>query len=94
MDAQSWDPAIKALTQFPSVLNNMATNLSWTSALGDAFCNQQADVMAAVQKLRKQAKDAGNLKSTEQQTVKTETQQGAQVIVIQPANPPVVYVPV
>lgn len=94
VDGQSWDPSIKALTQFPSVLDNMAANLSWTSALGDAFYNQQADVMAAVQKLRKQAKAAGNLKSTDQQKVTTETQQGQQVIVIQPANPQVVYVPV
>src|SRR5208283_519675 len=93
VDGQSWDPSVKALTQFPSVLNNMATNLSWTSALGDAAYNQQADVMAAVQRLRKQAQAAGNLKSTEQQTVKTETQSGQQVIVIQPANPQVVYVP-
>lgn len=90
---QSWDPSVKALTQFPSVLANMTQNLSWTSALGDAFYNQQADVMAAVQRLRKQAKAAGNLKSTSEQTVKAETQQGQQVIVIQPANPQVVYVP-
>jgi hypothetical protein len=93
VNGQSWDPSVKALTQFPSVLNNMATNLSWTSALGDAAYNQQADVMAAVQRLRKQAKDAGNLKTTSQQTVSTETQSGQQVIVIQPANPQVVYVP-
>jgi hypothetical protein len=90
---QSWDPSVKALTQFPSVLSNMAQNLSWTSALGDAFYNQQADVMASVQRLRKQAKDAGNLKTTPQQTVTTENQSGQQVIVIQPANPQVVYVP-
>ena len=93
VNSQSWDPSVKALTQFPSVLNNMATNLSWTSSLGDAFYSQQADVMASVQRLRKQAKDAGNLKTTSQQTVKTETQQGQQVIVVQPANPQVVYVP-
>src|SRR5271165_6984012 len=93
VDQQSWDPSVKALTQFPSVLDNMAKNLSWTSALGDAFYNQQADVMAAVQRLRKQAKAAGNLKSTQQQTVTTENQGGQQVIVIQPANPQVVYVP-
>ncbi len=92
-DGQSWDPSVKALTQFPSVLNNMATNLSWTSALGDAAYNQQADVMAAVQRLRAQAKAAGNLKTTSQQTVTTENQGGQQVIVIQPANPQVVYVP-
>ena len=93
VDGQTWDPSVKALTQFPSVLNNMATNLSWTSALGDVSYNQQADVMASVQRLRKQAKDAGNLKSTSEQTVKTETQQGQQVIVVQPTNPQVVYVP-
>ena len=91
---QSWDPSVKALTQFPSVLANMAQNLSWTSALGDAFYNQQQDVMNAIQKLRAQAKAAGNLKSTSQQTVTTETQSGQQVIVIQPASPEVVYVPV
>ena len=93
VDAQSWDPSVKALTQFPSVLENMSKNLSWTSALGDASFNQQKDVMASVQRLRKQAQAAGNLKSTSQQTVKTETQQGQQVIVVQPASPQVVYVP-
>ena len=92
-DGQSWDPSVKALTQFPSVLSNMAQNLSWTSALGDAFYNQQADVMASVQHLRAEAKKAGNLKTTPQQTVTTENQGGQQVIVIQPANPQVVYVP-
>ena len=92
-DKQPWDPSVKALTQFPSVLNNMAQNLSWTSQLGEAYHNQQAEVMTAVQALRQQASTAGNLKSTPQQTVKTETQTGQQVIVIQPANPQVVYVP-
>ncbi len=90
VDKQPWDPSVKALTEFPSVLDNMANNLSWTSALGDVSYNQQADVMAAIQRLRKQAKDAGNLKSTSQMTV---VQQSPQTIVIQPANPQVVYVP-
>lgn len=93
VDQQSWDPSVKALTQFPSVLANMASNLSWTSALGDASFHQQADVMTAIQKLRKEAKAAGNLKTTTQQTVTTESQGGQQVIIIQPANPQVVYVP-
>lgn len=87
---QPWDPSVKALTQFPSVLDNMSQNLSWTSALGEAAYYQQGDCMASVQRLRKQAKDAGNLKSTSQQTV---VQQDPQTIVIQPANPQVVYVP-
>src|SRR5580658_6423267 len=90
VDKQSWDPSVKALSQFPSVLSNMAQNLSWTSQLGEAYHNQQADVMAAVQTLRAKAKAAGNLKSGSQLTV---VQQSPQTIVIQPTNPQVVYVP-
>src|SRR6516162_1713266 len=93
VNQQSWDPSVKALTQFPSVLSNMAQNLAWTSQLGEAYHNQQSDVMAAVQHLRAQAQAAGNLKTTPQQTVTTQSQGGQQVIVIQPANPQVVYVP-
>lgn len=91
VDAQPWDPSVKALTQFPSVLANLATNLSWTSSLGEAYHTQAADVMSAVQFLRAKALAAGNLKSGSQLTV---VQQSPQVIVIQPANPQVVYVPV
>ncbi len=89
VDQQPWDPSVKALTAFPSVLGNMDKNLSWTSSLGDAYYNQQPDVMDAVQVMRRRAEQAGNLKSTPQQTVET---QGA-TIVIQPAAPEVVYVP-
>lgn len=91
VDKETWDNSVKALTQFPSVLNNMAQNLSWTSSLGEAYHNQGADVMNAVQTLRAQAQAAGNLKSTPQITV---VQQTPQTIVIQPANPQIVYVPV
>jgi hypothetical protein len=90
VNAQPWDESVKALTQFPSVLENMSTNLAWTSALGDAYFNEQKAVTAAVQKLRKQAQAAGNLKTTKEQIVTAE----AQTIVIQPANPQIVYVPV
>src|SRR5271157_5371079 len=90
VDQQSWDPSVKALTQFPSVLDNLAHNLSWTSSLGQAFANQQADVMAAVQTMRAKAQAAGTLQSTTQITV---AQQSPNTIVIQPANPQVVYVP-
>ena len=86
VNQQSWDPSVKALTQFPSVLNNMAQNLAWTSQLGEAYHNQQPAVMAAVQQLRAQAQAAGNLKTTSQQTVTTQSQGGQQVIVIQPAR--------
>ena len=90
VDKQTWDPSVKALTQFSSVLNNMAQNLSWTSQLGEAYHNQQADVMTAIQTLRAKAKAAGNLKSGSQITV---VQQAPQTIVIQPTNPQIVYVP-
>ena len=91
VDQQSWDPAVKALTQFPSVLDDLSKNLAWTSALGEASATQQQDVMAAVQRMRAKALAAGNLQSGPQ--IKVE-QQAPQTIVIQPANPQVVYVPV
>jgi len=92
VDAAPWDPSVKALTaQFPSVLHNMAGNLSWTSSLGEAYHNQSSEVMGAIQNLRAQAKAAGNLTSGPQITV---AQPSPQVIVIQPASPQVVYVPV
>jgi len=89
VDQQPWDPSVKALAAFPSVLGNMDKNLSWTSSLGDAYYNQEQDVMDAVQVMRQRAEQAGNLKSTPQQVVTT---QGPTVI-IQPADPQVVYVP-
>jgi len=89
VDQQPWDPSVKAVAAFPSVLGNMDKNLSWTSSLGDAYYNQQQDVMNAVQVMRQQAQAAGNLQTTPQQTVET---QGS-TIVIQPASPDVVYVP-
>jgi len=89
VDQQQWDPSVKALAAFPSVLGNMDKNISWTSSLGDAYFNQEQDVMNAIQVMRAKAQQSGNLQSTPQQTV---TQQGSN-IVIQPANPEVVYVP-
>jgi hypothetical protein len=89
VDKQNWDPSVKALAQFPSVLENMDKNLSWTSSLGDAYANQQQDVTNAVQTLRQQAHKAGHLDSNEQEKVTTQ----GNTIVIEPANPEVVYVP-
>jgi uncharacterized membrane protein YgcG len=89
VDQKTWDPSVKALTAFPSVLGNMDKNLSWTSSLGDAYYNQQQDVMDAIQVMRQKAQAAGNLKSTDQQTVTAQDN----TIQIQPANPQVVYVP-
>jgi hypothetical protein len=67
----------------------MDKNLSWTSSLGDAYYNQQADVMDAVQIMRKRAQGAGNLKTTPQQTIAAQ----GPTITIEPANPEVVYIP-
>ena len=90
VDQQSWDPAVKALTQFPSVLDNLAKNLAWTSSLGEASAMQQEDVMAAIQRMRARAFAAGNLKSGPEIKV---VQESPQTIIIQPANPQIVYVP-
>jgi len=89
VDKQDWDPSVKAVAQFPSVLENMDKNLSWASSLGDAYISQPQDVTDAVQTLRQQARHAGNLNGNEQEKVST---QGS-TIVIEPANPDVVYVP-
>ena len=89
VDQQPWDPSVKALAAFPAVLGNMDKNLSWTSSLGDAYYNQQSDVMAAVQVMRRRAQEAGNLKTTPQQTVTTQDSN----IDIEPASPDEVYIP-
>jgi len=90
VDKQPWDPSVKALVPYPSVLRNLATNLGWTSELGDAYYNQPQDVMTAVQEMRRKAQQAGNLKTTPQLNV-NEDQNGQ--IDIQPTDPNVVYVP-
>src|ERR1700737_5432819 len=89
VDKQPWDPSVKAVAQFPSILENMDKNLSWTSSLGDAYANQQQAVTDAVQTLRQQAHNAGHLTSNKQEKVTTQ----GNTIVIEPANPEVVYVP-
>ena len=90
VDQEPWDASVKALTQFPLVLHILASNLTWTSNLGEAFQNQQPDVMAAVQRMRAKAQAAGTLQSNSQIQV---IQQSPGTIVIQPSNPQVVYVP-
>jgi uncharacterized membrane protein YgcG len=89
VDQQPWDPSVKALAAFPSVLGNMDKNLSWTSSLGDAYYNQQQDVMDAVQVMRRKAQDAGALKDPQHEVIK----QDGPNIEIEPAEPDVVYVP-
>src|SRR6516225_10392652 len=89
LDAETWDPSVKALVTVPQILIMMDAKLDWTEGLGDAFMAQQADVMDAIQRLRQQAAAAGTLWSNDKQKV-TEEGQG---IVIEPANPAYMYPP-
>jgi hypothetical protein len=94
VEKQNWDPSIQAMAAFPDVVTRLADNIQWTTDLGNAFLAQQSDVMDAVQSMRAKAESKGTLKTTAQQTVQTQTVGGGkQVIVVQQANPDVVYVP-
>jgi hypothetical protein len=86
-------PPIRGLMQSPEVVDMMCTEMGWTTELGQAYVNDQAGVLEAVQRLRAQAKDAGNLASSKEMKVATEVQEGQQVITVAPASPQVVYVP-
>jgi len=85
----NWDPSVIALLNYPNVVAMMNKDLDWTQQLGSAMVDQQADVLSAIQDFRKKAYDAGNLKSDPKQTVRVEHQS----IVVQSADPQVVYVP-
>ena len=87
---QSWDPSVKGLVMVPQVLTMMDEKLDWTEKLGDAFLGQHQAVMDTIQSLRARAQAAGNLASTPQQTVVND----GNTVVIEPANPEVIYVPV
>ncbi|MGA3039675.1 MAG: DUF3300 domain-containing protein [Bryobacteraceae bacterium] len=89
VDTMPWDPSVKALAEFPTVLDNMARNSGWTAALGNAYYNQPGDVMNAVQAMRFQAQQAGTLQSTPQERVYS----SGGLVVIEPVNPALVYVP-
>ena len=90
IDQQPWDPSVQALARYPSVLKWMDDNLNWTTDLGQAFINQQQDVMVSIQRLRTSASNVGNLQSTPQQQVVTD---GGEIEIV-PADPQVIYVPV
>ncbi|WP_050467860.1 DUF3300 domain-containing protein [Herbaspirillum chlorophenolicum] len=84
-----WDPSVKSLVQFPSVLAMMNDRLDWMQQLGQAFLTQQAAVMDTVQDLRERAQVAGSLQTSPQQRVLVDDN----VIVIEPVDPQVIYVP-
>ncbi len=86
-------PPIRALVQFPQTIDMMCMELGWTTELGQAFVADQAGVLDAVQRLRRQAMDVGNLQSSEAMKVETQVQEGKEVVVLSPPKPEVVYVP-
>jgi hypothetical protein len=86
LDTQDWDPSVKSLVPFPSVLKTMSDQLDWTQKLGDAFLAQEAAVLAAVQALRARAQSAGTLQTNTQQIV---TQPST--VYVPAYNPTVVY---
>jgi len=95
VESESWDPSVKSLAAFPSVLDMMGRQPQWVQSVGDAFLAQPDDVMASIQRLRLQARQAGSLDSNDKQKVITETVSTGQTVVkIEPASPQVVYVPV
>ena len=90
---QNWDPTVQSLAPLPDVVKRLADDIKWTTDLGNAVLVQQSDVMDAVQRMRVKAKDKGNLKSSEQMKVETQVVENKQVIVVEQADPKVVYVP-
>ena len=90
---QPWDPAVQSMAAFPEAVKRLAEDVQWTADLGNAFLAQQSDVMDAVQRMRKKAKDNNALASSEQQKVETKVIETKEVIIIEPAKPEVIYVP-
>src|SRR5215831_17761792 len=89
-----FEPSFITMSVFPTVVAKMAAQIPWTTLVGQAFTANKSQVFAAIQRLRKQAQDVGTLKSTAQQEVETKTtSSGENVIVIEPTNPQVVFVP-
>jgi hypothetical protein len=93
LESRDWDPSVESLTHFPDLLQRMSDNLDWTKDLGDAFLGQKNEVLDAVQRMRAKAYEAGTLKTTKEQVVTREVVNQKEIIVIQPADPQVVYVP-
>ena len=90
---QPWDPSIQSMAAFPDVVKRLGDDIQWTTDLGNAFLEQQSDVMDAVQRMRTKAQGAGALATSEQQVVETKVIEQKTVIVVEPADPEVIYVP-
>src|SRR5262249_15349215 len=93
VEKQPWDPSIQAMAPLPDVVKRLADDIQWTTDLGNAFLAQQSDVMDAIQRMRVKAEGTGALVSNKQQTVETKVIENKSVVVVEQANPEVVYVP-
>ncbi len=91
--ASQWDPSIQSLLSYPTVLKMMSDKINWTTQLGQAVAANQSAVMAAIQSVRRQAQAAGNLRSNDKQVVSVQGSGDSSTVVIEPANPQVIYVP-
>jgi hypothetical protein len=92
-ETKGFTPPVLALVQFPETVDMLCQEMAWTTELGQAYVNDQAGVMEAVQRLRRQASDVGNLKSSPQMTVSTQTVDKVQYVTVSPPSPQIVYVP-
>ena len=92
-EQQNWDPSVQGLVIYPDVVNRLNQDITWTTNLGNAFLNQESDVMDAVQRMRGSAQTSGKLSSTPQQSVTTAGASGQPIIQIMPSDPQVIYVP-
>ncbi len=90
---QPWDPSVQSMAAVPEVVKRLSDDIQWATELGNAFLAQQGEVMDAVQRLRKKAKDKGALESNEQQKVETKVVEKETVIVVEQTNPEIIYVP-
>jgi hypothetical protein len=90
---QDWDPSIQAMAALPDVVKRLADDIQWTTDLGNAFLAQQTDVMDAIQRMRQKAQGSGVLKSNDKQKVETRVVEDKTVVIVEQADPQVVYVP-
>jgi hypothetical protein len=90
---QNWDPSVQSMAGIPNAVERLASNIQWTTDLGNAFLDQQSDVLAAVQRMRAKAQSKGSLKTSQEQTVKTEQVEGNKEVIVIQQHPEVVYVP-
>ena len=88
-DTQDWDPSVKALLAFPTLLQRMADDLNWTQGLGEAFLEDEGQVMNGIQSLRQQADKANSLANMDNMAITRANNQ----IIIEPAKREIVYVP-